>query len=61
MAKLKPTPLKKHGRKAWSLFALGLCTLRKMISAAHPDQVIEFLNQLYSSKLQTNSLKYMHL
>ena len=59
MAKLKPIPLKKHGRKAWSVFALGLCTLRKMISTARPDHVIIFLKQLISPKLPTNSLKYI--
>ncbi len=43
----------------WSVFALGFCTLRKMISAAHPDHVIIFLRQLISPNLPTNSLKYI--
>jgi hypothetical protein len=36
MARLHPIPVKKHGRRAWSLFALGLYTLRKIFLAAVP-------------------------
>jgi hypothetical protein len=48
---LHPIPVKKHGRRAWSLFALGLHTLRKIFVVANPDQIIAFLEQLLSSKL----------
>jgi len=51
MARLHPIPVKKHGRRAWSLFALGLHTLRKIFAAASPAQVIAFLDQLLSPKL----------
>lgn len=58
-AKLKPIPVKKHGRKAWSLFALGLHTLRKIFAAPNLHQVIVFLRQLLSPKLPLNPLKSM--
>jgi hypothetical protein len=29
-ARLRPIPIKKHGRRAWSLFALGIGVLRKI-------------------------------
>ena len=51
MARLHPIPVKKHGRRAWSLFALGLYTLRKIFLAASHDQIIGFLRQLFSPKL----------
>jgi len=47
MARLHPIPVKKHGRRAWSLFALGLYTLRKIFAAASPAQIIAFLDQLF--------------
>ncbi len=49
-------PHKKHGRRAWSLFALGLNTLRKISVAASPDQIIAFLAQLLSPKLPVKPL-----
>jgi hypothetical protein len=58
-ARLKSIPIKKHGRKAFSLFALGLHALRKIFAAAYPIQVIEFLKQLLSPKLPLNPLKSM--
>lgn len=61
MAAIKPIPIKKHGRKAWSLFAFGLHTFRKICVVADVDQVIAFLKQLLSPKLPLNSLKYMAL
>ena len=57
MARLRPIPVKKHGRRAWSLFALGLNTLRKIFAAASPDQIIAFLGQLLSPKLPTKPLR----
>ena len=57
VARLQSIPIKKHGRRAWSLFALGIHTLRKIFAAASPDQVIVFLDQLLSPKLPLNSLK----
>jgi len=56
MARLHPIPVKKHGRRAWSLFALGLHTLRKIFAAASPAQVIAFLDQLLSPKLPIKPL-----
>ena len=35
-ARLQPIPIKKDGRKAWSLFALGLHSLRKIFAVADP-------------------------
>ena len=37
-ARRRPVPIKKHGRRAWSLFALGLSALRKIFAAANPPQ-----------------------
>ncbi len=51
MARLHAIPVKKHGRRACSLFALGLHTLRKIFVAANPAQIIAFLGQLLSPKL----------
>ena len=50
IAKVKPIPIKKHGRKAWSLFALGLHTLRKIFATANHSQIIVFFQQLLSPK-----------
>ena len=52
----RPIPIKKHGRRACSLFALGLGALRKIAASANPAQVIVFLQQLLSSKLSVNQL-----
>ena len=59
MARLQPIPIKHHGRRAWSLFALGLNTLRKIFVAANPDQIIAFLDQLLSPKLPVQSLRFL--
>ena len=59
MARLQPIPIKHHGRRAWSLFALGLNTLRKIFVAANPDQTIAFLDQLLSPKLPVQSLRFL--
>jgi hypothetical protein len=56
-ARRRPVPIKKHGRRAWSLFALGLSALRKIFAAANPPQITAFLTQLLSPKLPLNSLK----
>jgi hypothetical protein len=58
-AKIKPIPLKKHGRKALSLFALGLHTLRKIFAVSNFEQVFLFLQGLFSPKLTINPLKSM--
>lgn len=58
-AKLRPIPIKTHGRRAWSLLALGLATLRKIAASADPAQVIIFLRQLLSPNLPVNQLKSM--
>jgi hypothetical protein len=57
MARLHPIPVKKPGRRAHSLFALGLNTLRKICVAASPDQIIEFLDQLLSPKLPMKAMR----
>ncbi|MGH9440033.1 MAG: IS4 family transposase [Terriglobia bacterium] len=56
-AKLKPVPVKTHGRRALSLFALGLHALRKIFAVASPDQVFLFLKQLLSRKISLKPLK----
>ena len=55
-ARLHPITVKKHGRRAWSLFALGLNTLRKVFTAASPDQIIAFLAPLLSLKMPVQPL-----
>jgi Transposase DDE domain len=55
-SRLHAIPIKKHGRRAQSLFALGLNTLRKVFAAASPDQIIAFLTQLLSPKLPVKPL-----
>ena len=56
-ARLQAIPIKNHGRRAWSLFALGLHTLRKIFVAASPDQIIVFLDQILSPKLPIKSMR----
>ena len=56
MARLHPIPVKNHGRRARSLFALGLHTFRKIFVTANPAQIIAFLGQLLSPKLPVKSL-----
>ncbi len=58
-ARRRPIPIKKHGRRAWSLFALGLGALRKIGASANPAQIIIFLQRLMSPKLPVNQLKSM--
>jgi len=55
-ARLQPIPIKKHGRKAWSLFALGLHSLRKIFAVADLRQINVFLKQLLSRKLPLKPL-----
>ena len=56
-ARLRPIPIKKHGRKAWSLFALGLHGLRKIFATAKTDQVFLFLKHLLSPRLPLKPLQ----
>lgn len=58
-ARLRPVPIKKHGRRAWSLFAFGVATLQKIAASAKPAQVIAFLQQILSPTLPVNQLKSM--
>lgn len=58
-ARLHPIPIKKHGRRAWSLFALGVGALRKIEAFANPARIIDFLQRLMSPKLPLNQLKSM--
>lgn len=60
-AKIKPVPVKKHGRRAVSLFALGLHTLRKIFATVSPDQVFLFLRRLLSHQMPLKPLKSMAL
>ncbi len=59
MARIKPIPIKKHGRRAWSLFALGLHTLRKIFATAIQNQIIVFFQQLLSPKQPLKPLQNM--
>lgn len=61
MARLNPIPVKKHGRKAWSLFALGLHGLRKIFATANLDRLFAFLHQLFSPRLPLKPLLNMGL
>jgi hypothetical protein len=54
--RLHAIPIKTHGRRASSLFALGLNMLRKILAAGSPDQIIVFLPQLLSPKLPVKPL-----
>ncbi|WP_395661362.1 hypothetical protein [Aestuariivirga sp.] len=56
-ARIRPVPVKKHGRKACSIFAIGLGALRKIAAAAELHQVIDFLQHLLSPKRPVNQLK----
>jgi hypothetical protein len=58
-ARLHPIPIKKHGRRAQSLFALGLGALRKLQASANPAQIIVFLQQIMSPNLPLNQLESM--
>ncbi len=51
-SKARPIPIKKHGRKAWSLFALGLGSLRKIFAvlSTSADKLLLFLKYLLSPK-----------
>ena len=60
-ARLKPVPIKKHGRRAWSLFALGLHSLRKIFASANSCEVILFFRQLLSTKLPLKPLESLIL
>lgn len=48
--RVRLTPVKKHGRKAVSLFALGLAALRKIFARQISEQIIAFLHALFSPK-----------
>jgi len=61
LARRRPIPIKKHGRRAWSLFALGLGALRKIAASDDIAQIIVFLQQLLSAKLSVNQLKLMRV
>jgi hypothetical protein len=65
IARIRKIPTKKHGRRAWSLFALGLNGLRKIFAAAaHAMKhlgIITFLTQLFSPRLPSKPLLYMAL
>ena len=58
-ARLAPIPVKKHGRKAVSIFAKGLNALRKIFASADPNHDFVFLETLISPKSLLKSLKHM--
>lgn len=60
-ARIRPVPVKKHGRKRYSIFATGPGALRKIAAAAEPDHVIAFLQHLLSPKVPVNQLKALPL
>ena len=57
--RLHAIPVKKHGRKAFSLFAAGLHALRKIFATANQGQVFVFLEKLLSPKSPLKLLKSM--
>ena len=57
--RLRPIPVKNHGRKAVSLFAHGLHALRKILATADQAQVFVFLEKLLSPKSPLKPLKSM--
>jgi hypothetical protein len=57
--RLRPVAIKAHGRKAQSLFAHGLTTLRKIFASASHRQVFVFLETLLSPKPPAKLLKSM--
>ena len=59
LARLNPIPLKKHGRRAWSLFALGLHGLRKIFVSPRLNLIFHFLTQLLSQGLPLKPLMNM--
>jgi hypothetical protein len=61
VARLEPIPVKKHGRKACSLFALGLHSLRKIFASTSNAQIIAFLKHLMSPKIPLKPLQRMAL
>lgn len=55
-AHARPVPVKKHGRRGISHFALGLNVLRKILACKITDQVIAFLHALVSKKIPPKPL-----
>ena len=55
-ARIKPIAIKQHGRKAVSLFALGLAIWRKIVAAGRSTHVFAFLAQVLSPNLPSKPL-----
>lgn len=53
---IQPIQKKAHGRKAVSIFALGLATLRKIIARDIPEKVKNLLDRLLSPKMPIKPL-----
>ncbi|MFQ5563802.1 MAG: transposase [Parvularculaceae bacterium] len=53
---IHPIQDKIHGRKAVSLFSLGLNTLRQILARRFPEQIKRFLDQLLSPNLPLKPL-----
>lgn len=49
--KIRLIPDKTHGRKAISLFSLGLNTLGQILARRFPEQIKRFLDQLFSPNI----------
>lgn len=52
--RIRPIASKSHGRKAVSLFALGLVVWRKLFAAWPPVQIFAALRQAISPKIRLN-------
>lgn len=55
-SQIRPVPVKSHGRKAVSLFSLGLAVLRKVFARTIPEQINRFLGQLLSPTMPVKPL-----
>jgi hypothetical protein len=53
----KPIPIKKHGRKAQSIFALGSACLCKALASQKLVEIEKFLNQLLATTATATPLK----
>lgn len=53
---IRPIPVKKHGRKAVSIFALGLAILRKIFARDLPEQASNLIARLLSPNLSPKPL-----
>lgn len=57
----KAIPIKKHGRAAQSLFALGRAILCKTLASPNPTAIAEFLRQILAQDSATPPLKHVQV